>query len=636
MDLIDSHLTFNQIFNHQKFEEFQQFQEFQDLDDLDGVDDLEDPVRSKLHQNLPAEPIQSQDPPHHPTSFLNQNLPLDPTLQIDPQLHHLTHHSQLFNYNLKSHFIDLSSKISSFSSFNHFNHQNPINHKFNQHFDPFQSSIIKNSHQSAQNPIHSSSHLLHHDLQSSKSNSIHFHQQDTFEYQNNHLKSSQDAPIDPQLELEACLIEASSIPVPQNLDLSIMSSNHISSFKSKLKSSAKIKSKRPSNRPKKLTKKSQKSLKLNSDIPACFAYETIKPQISSSQAPHLNQLDPIIENQDYQPYKDKTLVTSQASLNPTLVKTKRKIQKNKNPKRRQRPSSSISAILISDHQDIRVSSSTKTQSNISKTDFTSSSLDPLIYSSLNTIDLDSFFEPHTNFKHSTTSKLQHDSDFSETNEQLSPQELTLQNFPAQINSSNPTTSFSNQAHLDPHESVVPQLLASSLPQLLPHPKIILEDKPQNPVDDLIEESKDVLPKTYDPDQFRSCNRMYWTKEEEELLLKEVELNWHKYDCMAQIMKRHGPMGTISKMFADRTGVSLKDKAVNISSKWYREGTELSESRKRAFARFRPKQLRGKPRYQLPGMLDNNSDQTHNALINSFKFNDHDYCSFELFKVENKI
>lgn len=112
-----------------------------------------------------------------------------------------------------------------------------------------------------------------------------------------------------------------------------------------------------------------------------------------------------------------------------------------------------------------------------------------------------------------------------------------------------------------------------------------------------------IPRSYDPDRFRSCHRIHWTKQEEELLLNEVELHWERYDCMAQIIKRHGPKGTISRAFADRTGVSLKDKAVNISSKWYRDNTPISESRRRAFARFRPKQLRGKPRNQLPGMVD---------------------------------
>ncbi|EFP87006.1 hypothetical protein PGT21_032302 [Puccinia graminis f. sp. tritici] len=116
-----------------------------------------------------------------------------------------------------------------------------------------------------------------------------------------------------------------------------------------------------------------------------------------------------------------------------------------------------------------------------------------------------------------------------------------------------------------------------------------------------EEGGEPLPTSYNPDQFRSCNRIHWTKEEEELLLAEVEMNWERYDCMAHIMKRHGPRGSVSRAFADRTGVSLKDKAVNISSRWYRDGTEVSASRRRAFARFRPKQLRGKPRNELPGM-----------------------------------
>ncbi|EGG07622.1 uncharacterized protein MELLADRAFT_105622 [Melampsora larici-populina 98AG31] len=115
------------------------------------------------------------------------------------------------------------------------------------------------------------------------------------------------------------------------------------------------------------------------------------------------------------------------------------------------------------------------------------------------------------------------------------------------------------------------------------------------------EVEEEVPESYFPDQFRSFNRIHWTKEEEDLLLKEVELNYQRYDCMSQIMKRHGPLGTVSKTFSDRTGVSLKDKAVNISSRWYRDGTEVSDLRRKAFARFRPKQLKGKLRSELPGM-----------------------------------
>lgn len=117
----------------------------------------------------------------------------------------------------------------------------------------------------------------------------------------------------------------------------------------------------------------------------------------------------------------------------------------------------------------------------------------------------------------------------------------------------------------------------------------------------LEREEEEPPERYHPDQFRSFNRIHWTKEEEELLLSEVEMNYQRYDCMSQIMKRHGPNGTVSKTFSDRTGVSLKDKAVNISSRWYRDGTEVSDLRRRAFARFRPKQLRGKLRSELPGM-----------------------------------
>ncbi|KAI7949894.1 hypothetical protein MJO28_008715 [Puccinia striiformis f. sp. tritici] len=83
-------------------------------------------------------------------------------------------------------------------------------------------------------------------------------------------------------------------------------------------------------------------------------------------------------------------------------------------------------------------------------------------------------------------------------------------------------------------------------------------------------------------------RTFWTDAEENLLIKEVKKFSKKNNCMAEIIKRHGPRGTISRTFAHRTGVNLKDKAVNLSTKWQREGTKMSSKVRAAFSRFPPK------------------------------------------------
>ncbi|KAH9441753.1 hypothetical protein Pst134EA_032414 [Puccinia striiformis f. sp. tritici] len=83
-------------------------------------------------------------------------------------------------------------------------------------------------------------------------------------------------------------------------------------------------------------------------------------------------------------------------------------------------------------------------------------------------------------------------------------------------------------------------------------------------------------------------RTFWTDAEENLLIKEVKKFSKKNNCMAEIIKRHGPRGTISRTFAHRTGVNLKDKAVNLSTKWQREGIKMSSKVRAAFSRFPPK------------------------------------------------
>ncbi|WAQ91836.1 hypothetical protein PtA15_15A228 [Puccinia triticina] len=84
----------------------------------------------------------------------------------------------------------------------------------------------------------------------------------------------------------------------------------------------------------------------------------------------------------------------------------------------------------------------------------------------------------------------------------------------------------------------------------------------------------------------SAPRRRWTQEEYELLLEEVRLHSNKYDCMAQIMKRHGRGGEISETLKDQNNVSLKDKARNLTMEWQRHGyPEDKPWLKDAFARF---------------------------------------------------
>ncbi|MBW0525995.1 hypothetical protein O181_065710 [Austropuccinia psidii MF-1] len=87
----------------------------------------------------------------------------------------------------------------------------------------------------------------------------------------------------------------------------------------------------------------------------------------------------------------------------------------------------------------------------------------------------------------------------------------------------------------------------------------------------------------------SAPRRRWTQDEYELLLEEVRLYSNKYDCMAQIIKRHGKNGEISDIFKDQNNVSLKDKARNLTLEWQRHGyPEDKPWLKEAFARFSSK------------------------------------------------
>ncbi|KAA1075648.1 hypothetical protein PGTUg99_033568 [Puccinia graminis f. sp. tritici] len=90
----------------------------------------------------------------------------------------------------------------------------------------------------------------------------------------------------------------------------------------------------------------------------------------------------------------------------------------------------------------------------------------------------------------------------------------------------------------------------------------------------------------------SMPRRRWTQEEYELLLEEVRLHSNKYDCMAQIMKRHGKGGEISEVLKDQNNVSLKDKARNLTMEWQRHGyPEDKPWLKEAFARFSVKNMK---------------------------------------------
>ncbi|KAG0139362.1 hypothetical protein CROQUDRAFT_726594 [Cronartium quercuum f. sp. fusiforme G11] len=91
-----------------------------------------------------------------------------------------------------------------------------------------------------------------------------------------------------------------------------------------------------------------------------------------------------------------------------------------------------------------------------------------------------------------------------------------------------------------------------------------------------------------PTEKKTQRRQFWTDEQEELLINEVVRFHDKYNCMAYILRRHGPGGYKSQVLANRTNVMLKDKAVQISTKWARQGANLDEKTRSAFSRFPPK------------------------------------------------
>ncbi|CAH7683983.1 hypothetical protein PPACK8108_LOCUS17861, partial [Phakopsora pachyrhizi] len=70
---------------------------------------------------------------------------------------------------------------------------------------------------------------------------------------------------------------------------------------------------------------------------------------------------------------------------------------------------------------------------------------------------------------------------------------------------------------------------------------------------------------------KALPRRRWTEEEYELLLNEVRLHSNKYDCMAQIIKRHGKNGELSEILKEQNNVSLKDKARNLTMEWTKNG-----------------------------------------------------------------
>lgn len=71
---------------------------------------------------------------------------------------------------------------------------------------------------------------------------------------------------------------------------------------------------------------------------------------------------------------------------------------------------------------------------------------------------------------------------------------------------------------------------------------------------------------------------FWTTKEEKLLIREVERFYAMKNCMAHIISRHGPNGTVSKKLALRTSVNLKDKAVNVSEKKHQSNTIMKSSK----------------------------------------------------------
>ncbi|KNE99212.1 hypothetical protein PSTG_07519 [Puccinia striiformis f. sp. tritici PST-78] len=114
----------------------------------------------------------------------------------------------------------------------------------------------------------------------------------------------------------------------------------------------------------------------------------------------------------------------------------------------------------------------------------------------------------------------------------------------------------------------------------------------------------------------SAPRRRWTKEEYDLLLEEVRLHSNKYDCMAQIIKRHGKGGELSEIMKDQNNVSLKDKARNLTMEWQRHGyPEDKPWLKEAFARFSVKNLK-RYRHSIDPTGADGEDSSSNPLHNN--------------------
>ncbi|CAH7673416.1 expressed protein [Phakopsora pachyrhizi] len=73
-------------------------------------------------------------------------------------------------------------------------------------------------------------------------------------------------------------------------------------------------------------------------------------------------------------------------------------------------------------------------------------------------------------------------------------------------------------------------------------------------------------------------RSFWTKEQEKLLVKEVQKNYIYKNCMAKILDRHGKDGTKSQILANRTSAMLKDKAVNTERERIKQKKDLPPPR----------------------------------------------------------
>ncbi|EGG06132.1 uncharacterized protein MELLADRAFT_77907 [Melampsora larici-populina 98AG31] len=173
---------------------------------------------------------------------------------------------------------------------------------------------------------------------------------------------------------------------------------------------------------------------------------------------------------------------------------------------------------------------------------------------------------------------------SSAEEDVSPSKLIKKS-----TSGDPSTQPSKRRRSSSEEKVSPSKQIKKSTSRDPSTKPIKRRRSPSDSSDLDSFSKATKAKgakvTSPPNQKR---RKRWTEEQEELLIEEVVKYCERYDCMAHILKRHGTNGSKSQLLADRTNVMLKDKAIQISTKWAREGTKLEKERRIAFGRFPPK------------------------------------------------